>query len=155
MADTTDSGLDGQEHERVDDGDGVSWPLVERRRRDGAPPDGVDRRRSRLPHISPTLTAAPMWPFRIAAFAGALIRALPELREHNTTFLVVTLLAGAYTVVASLIPVPYRDEPDIRKRIVLEQSLNVAAVIITGASRSKLPRMIIFSPKVSPSHFIR
>ena len=144
MADSTDPELDGQEHERVDDGDGVSWPLVERRRRDGAPPDGVDRRRSRLPHISPTLTAAPMWPFRIAAFAGALIRAIPELREHNTTFLVITLLAGAYTVVASLIPVPYRDEPDIRKRIVLEQSLNVAAVILTGAWTS--PFVLFFVP---------
>jgi signal transduction histidine kinase len=122
----------------------VSWPLVERRRGESAPPDGVDRRRTRLPHISPTLTAAPMWPFRIAAFGGALIRAIPELREGDTTFLVIALLAGAFTVITSLFPVPYRDQPDIRKRIVLEQSLNVAAVILTGAWTS--PFVLLFVP---------
>lgn len=135
--------LEGQLEEH-DAGEDVGWPLVERRRREDAPPDGVDRRRTRIPHISPTLTAAPMWPFRIAAFAGALIRALPELRERHPAFLIITVLAGAYTVVASFIPVPYRDEPNIRKRIILEQSLNVAAVILTGAWTS--PYVLFFVP---------
>ena len=115
------------------DDDTVSWPLVERRRSEGLPPDGVDRRRSRLPHVSPTLTAAPLWPFRAAALAGALIRALSDPDDIDPKLMVFMVLGVVFTVATSLMPVPYRDEPNIRKRIVLEQSLVTFAVLLTGA----------------------
>ncbi|MFM7686351.1 MAG: histidine kinase [Actinomycetota bacterium] len=115
------------------DDDTVSWPLVERRRSDVQPPDGVDRRRSRLPYVSPTLTAAPIWPFRVAALAGALIRSLSDTDDLDTKTIIFLTLGVVYTVTTSLLPVPNRDEPDIRKRIVLEQSLVTFAVLLTGA----------------------
>ncbi|MEY2755695.1 MAG: hypothetical protein RJB65_2053, partial [Actinomycetota bacterium] len=66
--------------------DGVSWPLVERRLADNTPPTGRDRRSlgpsalMRTP-LGSTLSAAPLWPFRLVALAGAMVRAIPDLQE--------------------------------------------------------------------------
>ncbi|MBI4934096.1 MAG: GAF domain-containing sensor histidine kinase [Actinobacteria bacterium] len=129
------------------DPQGVSWPLVERRQSDRPPPDGVDRRGPRTLHpvpANPTLSAAPLWPFRLAALAGALVRAVPELSEGHWSLSVITGLAVAYTLAACLVPAPYRNDPMVRRRIVIEQTLNTAAVLLTGAWGS--PFVLFFVP---------
>ncbi|MEN9644411.1 MAG: hypothetical protein RL238_1080 [Actinomycetota bacterium] len=126
---------------------GVSWPLVERRKSDRPPPGGVDRRGTRpleASAIAPTLNAAPLWPFRVAALAGALVRAVPEISNDDWPLMVITVLAIAFTIVTCLKPATYRNVASVRRRIVVEQSLNVAAVLLTGAWAS--PFVLFFVP---------
>lgn len=93
---------------------------------------------------NPTLSAAPLWPFRLAALAGALVRAVPELSAENWSLAVITALAVVYTGVTCLVPAPYRNDPPVRRRIVVEQALNIAAVLLTGAWGS--PFVLFFVP---------
>lgn len=113
----------------------LSWPLVERRRSDRTPPGGVDRRRGRgaTDGVSPTLSAAPLWPFRLAALAGALIRAATEFGEGDIALIVAGAVLLGYTVVVWRHPIPYRNEPRVRLRIVVEQAVNTVAVLLTGS----------------------
>ncbi len=132
---------EGQEHH------GVSWPLVERRQTDGQAPDGVDRRGDR--HFSaaaapPTLQAAPLWPFRLAALTGALVRAVPEISRGNIGLAVITSLAVVFTAAMCRWPAPYRNDQTTRRRIVGEQVLNTAAVLLSGAWAS--PFVLFFVP---------
>ena len=125
----------------------VGWPLVERRRRDGTPPGGIDRRGDRTPAsspVAPTLTAAPLWPFRLAALAGAIVRATDDFSWHNWNLLIITFAATAYTLVTCLYPVAYRNDPKVRMRIVIELALNTAAVMLSGAWTS--PFVLFFVP---------
>ncbi len=92
----------------------------------------------------PTLSAAPLWPFRIAALAGALVRAVPEIADGNWGLTVITAVAVAFTVVACLRPAPYRNDAAVRRRIVVEQTLNSAAVLLSGAWSS--PFVLFFVP---------
>jgi signal transduction histidine kinase len=126
---------------------GVSWPLVERRKGDRPPPGGVDRRGTRpleASALAPTLNAAPLWPFRLAALAGALVRAVPEIADDDWPLLVITVLAIAFTIVTCLRPAPYRNVAAVRRRIVVEQALSVTAVLLTGAWSS--PFVLFFVP---------
>lgn len=133
---------EGQEHH------GVSWPLVERRQTDGQAPDGVDRRGDRhfstTAGTSPTLQAAPLWPFRLAALAGALVRAVPEISRGNIGLAVIMSLAVVFTAATCRWPAPYRNDQIIRRRIVGEQVLNTAAVLLSGAWAS--PFVLFFVP---------
>jgi len=113
----------------------IGWPLVERRRGDRTPPGGVDRRadRSPTPPPTPTLTAAPLWPFRLAALAGAAVRAAPQMSWQNWSLGVLLAMSTVYTVVTCRRPVPYRNDPKVRLRIVSEAALVTAAILLSGA----------------------
>ncbi len=93
---------------------------------------------------TPTLSAAPLWPFRLAALAGALVRAVPDFSWDNWSLLLITAAASLYTVHACARPVPYRNDPRARMRVVTEQALNTAAVMLTGAWGS--PFVLFFVP---------
>lgn len=125
----------------------VGWPLVERRRSERPPPGGLDRRGPWLfenAAFTPTLSAAPLWPFRIAALLGALVRAIPEINQHNGGRLAITVAAVVFTFIACWRPAPYRNDASVRRRIVIEQILNTAAVLFSGAWGS--PFVLFFVP---------
>ena len=130
----------------ADDSNGLSWPLVERRQAHRLLPGIGERRTSRFanPTLNPTLSAAPLWPFRVAALIGSLATGFTDLTHHRWGIIVVAVLATAYTVYACVRPVPYRNDPATRTRIVGEQALNIVAVVLTGAWRS--PFVLMFIP---------
>lgn len=113
----------------------LGWPLVERRRSSRTPPDGVERRsaRSSSGPLVHTLTAAPLWPFRLAALAGALFRTAPgfELRDWPIGLAAIVMIT--YTAAVWHQPIPYRDDARVRMRIVVEQAGNVTAILVSGA----------------------
>jgi len=123
----------------------VSWPLVERRAHSRTPPGGLDRRSMGSNDTGPltlaqsgaatpaTLTAAPLWPFRVAALVGTFVRAQPDLSWSNWTLSAILAAASVFTVVACLRPVPYRNDSMTRLRIVVEIAGVVAAVLLSGA----------------------
>ncbi len=115
----------------------LSWPLVERRSRSQDPPDGVERRRVRAAAMpesaAPNLTAAPLWPFRLAAIAGAVFRAANDYSWSNWTLIISTLVIVAYSAFACLRPVPYRNDARVRLQIVVELALTTVIVLVTGA----------------------
>jgi signal transduction histidine kinase len=113
----------------------LSWPLVERRKLHAAPPGGVERRARQpsAPEPTPTLTAAPLWPFRLAALAGALARSWTDFSWHNWKLIVAAVLIGVYALVTCIKPVPYRDDLKTRIRIIAEQALHLIVVLATGA----------------------
>lgn len=115
----------------------VGWPLVERRRdASGAtPPQGIERRHAEPGEFGavPTLSTAPLWPFRLAALLGATIRALSDHHVGRASVVAATAAYAAYTAVACLRPIPYRDETRIRLRILFEVALCVALIALTGA----------------------
>jgi signal transduction histidine kinase len=124
---------------------GLSWPLVERRQSRRPPTSGIDRRDRSTDQIDgPPLAAAPLWPFRVAALIGALIGSASQAADHRWGVMVIASLAVVYTVVACMYPVPYRNDPGVRSRIVGEQALNVVAVVLTGAWTS--PFVLFFIP---------
>ena len=111
----------------------LSWPLVERRHGAYPPPGGLERRGDRpaaAPTDALTLSAAPLWPFRLAALAGAAIRSYNDL---SWTLLVFGVVIVVYNIVTSIRPVPYRNDNKIRLRIVVEQSIHAVAILATGA----------------------
>jgi len=113
----------------------LGWPLVERRRSNRTPPGGIDRRATRGTNspLVHTLTAAPLWPFRLAALAGALFRAAPGFTLGDWHIGVAAIVLAVYTVVTWRHPIPYRDDTRVRMRIVAEQACNVTAILISGA----------------------
>ena len=126
---------------------GVSWPLVERRRADRLPPDTVDRRGPRVfdnAPVTPTLNAAPLWPFRVAALLGAVVRAIPDINRHSWRLATITAVAMTFAIVASWKPAPYRNDPSVRRRIAIEQTFNTAAVLLSGGWSS--PFVLFFVP---------
>src|SRR5258706_7103280 len=83
----------------------LSWPLVERRRLHAAPPGGVERRASTRPPTPPpipSLTAAPLWPFRIAAVAGAIVsivRSRNDYTLHDWKLIAASVIVRVYALV--------------------------------------------------------
>ncbi len=129
------------------DATSVSWPLVERRNVSRPPPGGVERRAPRTVEsgpVTPTLSAAALWPFRIAALVGALVRAIPDISRDNWSLAVITGLAVVYTALTCWKPALYRNDPSVRRRIVIEQTLNTVAVVLSGAWSS--PFVLFFIP---------
>jgi signal transduction histidine kinase len=123
----------------------VSWPLVERRQADRPPPGGLDRRGQFFASpTTATLNAAPLWPFRVAALLGALVRAAPDLRAGHWGITTIMICAVVFTAVACWKPAIYRNDNIVRRRIVAEQILNTAAVLLSGAWAS--PFVLFFVP---------
>ncbi len=117
----------------------VGWPLVERRRGDAssdAPPHGVERRSrpgNDAQAVTPTLTTAPLWPFRLAALFGATFRALSDDDLTKSTVVVATAIYAAYTAVTCLRPIPYRNDARVRAMIAFEEVLCTVLIFTTGA----------------------
>ncbi|MEY2444008.1 MAG: hypothetical protein QOE00_588 [Ilumatobacteraceae bacterium] len=113
----------------------LSWPLVERR--ESRPP---------APPPIPSLTAAPLWPFRIAAVAGAvvsIVRSRTDYTWHDWKLIAASVIVGVYALVTCLRPVPYRDDAKIRMRIIGEQGLHLIVVLGTGAWTSPFALCLI------------
>jgi hypothetical protein len=114
--------------------------LVERRKvQVTTPPDGIERRSNRPPPAPqiPTLTAAPLWPFRVAALAGAFGRiALSKASWHDRTTIVCAVVVAVYAAIACIKPVPYRAVRSIKARVAAEQLLHIAVVVLTGGLSS-------------------
>jgi signal transduction histidine kinase len=103
------------------------------------PPDGVERRSNRSPVAPqvPTLTAAPLWPFRVAALVGAFVRiALHKASWHDRTTIACALIVAVYAVFACLKPTMYRADRRVKVRIVAEQVLHIGVVVATGGLSS-------------------
>jgi len=128
--------------------DGLTWPLVDRRMLDHTPPTGRDRRSlddsslSRTP-LGASLSAAPLWPFRLVALAGAVVRAIPDLQDGRWHIAAVTAVAALYTAYAIFHPVPYRNEESVRLRILVEQGINTATIMLSGAWASPFVLFVI------------
>ena len=144
MADDTDELPVGQPPDATEPAS-VGWPLVERRRSSRTPPGGIERRSlAAQPRAdTPTLTAAPLWPFRIAALIGALVRAQPEMSVDNWSLTVITAAATVFTAVACRRSVPYRNDAKIRLRIVVEVAAVTAAVLLSGAWSSPFVLLLV------------
>ena len=124
----------------------LSWPLVERRKIQAPPPGGVERRSARQPAAPPpipSLTAAPLWPFRLAALAGAIISSRHEYHWDNWRLIAATVVVSVYALVTCVRPVPYRDDRTVRLRIIAEQALHLIVVLATGAWSSKFALCLI------------
>ena len=124
----------------------LSWPLVERRRLHAAPPGGVERRASTRPAAPapiPNLTAAPLWPFRLAALAGALARSRADYSWDNWKLIVASVVVSVNAIVTCIRPVPYRDDTKVRIRIIGEQAMHLIVVLATGAWASPFALCLI------------
>jgi len=93
--------------------------------------------------VTPTLSAAPLWPFRLAALAGALIRIASGEDGHDLPMLFMTVTIVAYTLLVCRHPIPYRNDQRIRLRILLEQLLNTIAVLFTSAWASPFVLLLV------------
>ena len=109
----------------------VSWPLVERRRTPTVTSTANDRRR---PDLASTASsgAAPLTPFRIAAFVGSIIRGMDEFSWSNERLLVSATVILGYTAFSTMRPVPYSDDGRARLRTVVEMAIVCAVVVISG-----------------------
>lgn len=124
----------------------LSWPLVERRKVQGVPPGGIERRAPRQPATPPpipSLTAAPLWPFRLAALAGAIISSRHDYHWDNWRLISATVVVSIYALATCVRPVPYRDDRKVRMRIIGEQTLHLIVVLGTGAWSSKFALCLI------------
>ena len=110
----------------------VGWPLVERRQDDDSP-NVTERRRGRGSDQTALLNATPLWPFRLAALAGAVLRAATEIELDSWRLWVCTAIVGAYTTVMCLRPIPYNNDQRTRNRILAEQAIFTAVVLVSGA----------------------
>ncbi len=84
-----------------------------------------------------------MWPIRMAAVGGAAISAVVEQRHDGPILAISIMIYMGYTLVAVLRPVPYRNETRVRMRVVIEQMMCVALVLITGSWASPMVVCVI------------
>jgi signal transduction histidine kinase len=124
----------------------VRWPLVERRQPISPPdrPDDVaDRRRPDDVVATASPITAPLWPFRFLALAGAAVQARDDLSWDSWHVVAALVVAGLYAVIVTIHPIPHRDDPRVRFRVVVEQALHTSLVLVTGAWSSPLALCLI------------
>ncbi|MGD9702474.1 MAG: GAF domain-containing sensor histidine kinase [Acidimicrobiia bacterium] len=119
----------------------VSYPLVERRRRNSGPPEGFERRRDRIAELaanevasSPShlIEAPPLAPFRWGALVIGLVGAADDvLHDFFPTGLVLLALA-AYANYTTIRPIPYRDDRPTRTLVGFDVLIHLGAVMLTG-----------------------
>ena len=104
----------------------VSYPLVERRRRNGGPPEGFERRRDRIAELaadevaaSPShlIEAPPLAPFRWGALVIGLVGAAGDLLDDFFPTGLVLLALAAYANYTTIRPIPYRDDRPTSVRV--------------------------------------
>lgn len=79
------------------------------------------------------VNAPALWPLRALALAGAVAQAFDDYSSDRWQLLFATLLIGAYALVVTIRPVPYRDDARVRLQIVCEQAFHTFLVLLTGA----------------------
>ena len=119
----------------------VSYPLVERRRRNFGPPDGLERRHDRLAELSTDdvttspsqlIEAPPLAPFRWGALVVGLIGAADDLLDDFWPTGVVLLVLAAYANYTTIRPIPYRDDRPTRTLVGFDVLIHLGAVMLTG-----------------------
>ena len=128
----------------------VRWPLVERRRAidDDGPPLGPTDRRQTGPSDASAVTTlapitAPLWPFRFLALVGAIVQGRDDFSWDNWHLGAAVATAALYAVIATVRPIPHRDDARVRFRIVVEQAVHTSLVLVTGAWASPLALCLI------------
>jgi signal transduction histidine kinase len=111
----------------------VSWPLVERRRLPQVTSTAFDRRQSRPPTADvATIESAPLTPFRIAAFVGSIIRSIDGFSWTDWWLLASAAVVAAYTLFATVNPVPYTNDARSRMRTMIELGIVTTVVVVSG-----------------------
>ena len=119
----------------------VSYPLVERRRRNGGPPEGFERRRDRIAELaadevaaSPShlIEAPPLAPFRWGALVIGLVGASGSLLDDFFPTGLVLLALAAYANYTTIRPIPYRDDRPTRTLVGFDVLIHLGAVMLTG-----------------------
>lgn len=122
---------DADEIDPVSTDEHVRWPAVERR-------DELVASGTTFAPIS-----APLWPFRFLALAGAIVQSRDDLSWDDWQVGAALVAAGLYAVIVTVRPIPHRDDPRVRMRIVVEQALHTSLVLVTGAWSSPLALCLI------------
>ncbi len=122
----------------------MNWPLVERRRpgQRAIPPTGSTDARTADPSGQSPI-AAPMWPFRLLAIAGAIVQGREDMSWSNWQLWGGIAAAAAYAIAVTLRPIPHRDDHRVRLRIVIEHAFHTGLVMLTGAWTSPLALCLI------------
>lgn len=111
----------------------LSWPLVERRKAD-RPIGHEDRRRpANVTDPPPALVSTALWPFRLAALAGAAVRAAATPGIENWRLWGGTAIIALYTLATIIRPIPYRNDTHTRLRIIAEHVLITGVALLSGA----------------------
>ena len=92
---------------------------------------------------APALRTTPIWPFRVAALAGAFVRSISDLSWTNWELITVLAIASLYTLISWRQPVPYRDERRVRAAILTEQLSITIAIGLTGTWASPLVLFLV------------
>ncbi|TPW14862.1 MAG: ATP-binding region ATPase domain-containing protein [Acidimicrobiaceae bacterium] len=92
---------------------------------------------------------APLWPFRILALLGASVQGRDQFTSDNWQLWAAMAAATVYTIFIIVRPIAHRDDLRVRFRVVLEQALITALVMLTGGWLSPLALCLIPSAMVA------
>ena len=101
------------------------------------------------PGTGPAPITAPLWPFRVLALVGALLQGRDALTGDNWQLWTALAVATAYTGFVIVRPIAHRDDMRTRFRLVVEQALITALVMLTGGWLSPLALCLIPAAMVS------
>lgn len=107
----------------------------------------TERRSEHAAPVAPI--SAPLWPFRVLALAGAVVQGRDELTSDNWQLWGALAVSALYTVALVVRPIPHLDDLHVRFRVVLEQALFTALVMLTGAWLSPLALFLIPSAMIA------
>lgn len=93
--------------------------------------------------VGPPFRAAPLWPFRLAALAGSFVRSAGQLADGDWELAVLLAAAVVFTLASWRQPVPYRDERGVRVSIVVELTVVVTGILLSGGWHSPLLLFLI------------
>ena len=135
-------------HSLADEGEPLSWPLVERRRDLPLGFTSPAHERREVDRSTPTvystdIDVAPLLPFRGAALLGAILRGLNLFSWSNWTLSITMTIVAAYTIFATLRPAKYRNDNRARLRIVAELAIVTGFVLVTGGWGSPLALCLV------------
>jgi signal transduction histidine kinase len=118
--------------------------MVDRRTSTQPPPSGIERRSSDSEASAPlNPKTAPLWPFRVAALGGALLRIAAQERWSHETVLLALGGIVLYTIIVSVRPIQYIDDPRTRMRVALELGLITILVMLSGSWTSPFTLCLI------------
>ena len=109
----------------------------------------LTERRAEPQHSAALPMSAPLWPFRVLALAGAAVQGRDDFAASNWRLWLAFALATVYTVVVIARPIPHHDDVGVRLRVVVEQALFTALVMLTGAWLSPLALCLIPSAMIA------
>jgi signal transduction histidine kinase len=119
----------------------VTYPLVERRRRNAGAPEGLERRRDRIAELasnevmstpSQLIEAPPLAPFRWGALVVGLVGSADDVLDNFFPTGAVLLVLAAYANYTTIRPIPYRDDRPTRTLVGFDVLIHLGAVMLTG-----------------------